>query len=449
MVANVFSPQMTVLYGKGDKSSLLKEISFSMRATGFVSAVPCMGLIVFGTAFYRLWLPDLSEASIAQIHTLSVLTLFPSIISSYIYPLYNINTITLKLKIPVIVMLGIGIASTTLVLILLNTTSLGVYAIAGVSSVFLLIRSITFSPIYAAKNLKLKWYAFYPQLLHGIFNIAIIYALFYVVRLIIPIYSWGRLIFVAGFCALIGYAVSGFTLFSMNEINAVVTRIWSRMLLFGETFRKRKRNSIERKKLKNNNFSILSNSNIGGIIFHDLGLEVLSPTVGLYIEPHDFVKFLSNLDFYINQELVEFESFKDYPMGKLFDILIHFRYYETYKQALDKWNERKKTINYNNLFIVMTDRFFCSYEDALKFDKLPYKNKILFISGEKNWPEISCAITMRKHNDKKRGCIGIITDIVNLFGKRMYQQSGFDYIKWLNNPEKFMVEQKNKKRKIL
>ena len=46
---------------------------------------------------------------------------------------------------------------------------------------------------------------------------------------------------------------------------------------------------------------------IGGILFHDLGLQFRSPTVNLMMFQTDFAKFVLNMDDYLAQELSFFK----------------------------------------------------------------------------------------------------------------------------------------------
>lgn len=56
-----------------------------------------------------------------------------------------------------------------------------------------------------------------------------------------------------------------------------------------------------RKRLKNNEFSIISNDCTGGVIYHDLGLRFTSPTINLFFEPYeDYLYFLSNIKDYLH-----------------------------------------------------------------------------------------------------------------------------------------------------
>ena len=60
----------------------------------------------------------------------------------------------------------------------------------------------------------------------------------------------------------------------------------------GRAVRRIIRNKIERRRLINTNFTIISQNCIGSIMYHDLGQKFLSPTINMLFEPSDFVKFL-------------------------------------------------------------------------------------------------------------------------------------------------------------
>lgn len=98
------------------------------------------------------------------------------------------------------------------------------------------------------------------------------------------------------------------------------------------------RNSKKRKKLKNSDFTIISSNCVGGVIYHDLGLQFKSPTINLWFKPKDYLKFLSDLDKYLEMELSE-ETDKDvdYPVGLLGDIFV-VRNKLTGKRLLDDFD---------------------------------------------------------------------------------------------------------------
>ena len=78
----------------------------------------------------------------------------------------------------------------------------------------------------------------------------------------------------------------------------------------------------------------------------------------------------------------------------------------------------------------MTDRWCCPYEYLERFNNLKYENKVCFTYKE--YKEFKYCKRVKKWSDKC--CVGVITDIANIFGKRVYQYAkNFDYVKWLNN----------------
>ena len=136
---------------------------------------------------------------------------------------------------------------------------------------------------------------------------------------------------------------------------------------------------LKKRKLRNYNPTIISSNCNGGIIYHDLNLPFNSPTINLSMDTDDFIKLVSNMKYYLGQEIVEIED-KNYqfPCGMLDDIKIRFNHYDTFEEAVYKWNERKKRINWDNIYIMGIDGDKASYSSLKKFDKLPYKNKVIF-----------------------------------------------------------------------
>lgn len=116
------------------------------------------------------------------------------------------------------------------------------------------------------------------------------------------------------------------------------------------------RHIIKRNKslLKNTDFSIISQNCIGGVLYSDLGLKFLSPTINLYFSANDFVKFALNLRYYLGLNL-EMRWGEEYPIGILGDISVHFMHYETCSEAKEAWERRKLRINYNKILVLSTD----------------------------------------------------------------------------------------------
>ena len=155
---------------------------------------------------------------------------------------------------------------------------------------------------------------------------------------------------------------------------------------------KRKYFSIfRRKKIKYDNFSIISNNCWGGMIYESYRMKKLSPTVGLYFYADDYIKFIKDIKMYLKSDLTFIkaneskwkDSFNDkrigsFPIGKIKDIEIFFLHYKSEKEALEKWNRRIKRINYEKIIFKFNDQNGCNENHVNEFFSLPYKNKLFF-----------------------------------------------------------------------
>lgn len=201
-----------------------------------------------------------------------------------------------------------------------------------------------------------------------------------------------------------------------------------RKVNIGTKFRSLFRNKLDRARLKNRDFTILTNHCLGGIILHDLGLQFNTPTVNLKILPDDFIRFLEDPHKYASLELVEIPSEFSYPMGMLGDIPIYFVHYKTFEEAKAAWERRLSRVNWDNLRIMMTIRDGCTQETLERFEALPYRHKVFFA----NEPHPNCPSCHYARLDNGKPLPGYISDIINIWGKRAFQCNGFNYIQFLN-----------------
>lgn len=150
-------------------------------------------------------------------------------------------------------------------------------------------------------------------------------------------------------------------------------------------------NSVEcwknRRKLKNTDFTIISNNCWGGRTYQKFGIKYYSPTIGLFILGHDFVKFCSDFENYLKKELVfipwetssyytELKNDIPYPIAKLGDIEIYFMHYKSEQEARKKWNRRLERVNFEHILFKLSQREGCSREDIETFMILPLKSKL-------------------------------------------------------------------------
>lgn len=188
----------------------------------------------------------------------------------------------------------------------------------------------------------------------------------------------------------------------------------------------------KRDRLSNKEFTVIASNCSGMFMYYDLGMQYLTPTVNLSIEMNDFVKMASNLKWYLGQKLIEAPAEKNCPVGLLGDIKIYFIHYSSFNEGAAKWEERKRRINWDNIFIVGVEKDGCTYETIKKFDQLPYKNKVIFTHIE--YPEFTSACYIRGFEEKDE--LGTITKFKEQITKRRYLDD-FDYVKFLNDGKRY------------
>ena len=189
------------------------------------------------------------------------------------------------------------------------------------------------------------------------------------------------------------------------------------------------------KRLTNTTPTIIANDCFGGLIYHNLGLRFTSPTVNLYIEKDDFIVFVQHLKEYLDADIVEIpNSNTPYPMGKMIyndtPVRLHFMHYGTFEQAKQKWNERKQRIDWNNIYVILTIESDATQDDIIRFDNLPYKNKLLIVDkNEFDYPyAVTCSVLQKKNYRH-----GKILEYKSRFSKKRYMDD-IDYVRFLNQP---------------
>ncbi|MCQ2075922.1 MAG: DUF1919 domain-containing protein [Bacteroidaceae bacterium] len=189
---------------------------------------------------------------------------------------------------------------------------------------------------------------------------------------------------------------------------------------------------IQRRRLKVTDFSIVTNTCIGGVICHELGQRFLSPMVNLTLEDVDFYKFITHLDDYLNQELRFVSGIASYPTAYLGDLLLYFVHYKTEDEARTSWNNRKGRINKDKLYIICSDRpssnQSVTHEMMLSLKNVKCANKVIF--STRQYDDIDYIVHLPKDKDG---------DYVKIYMMDKYPVIKFwkwemkwDYVKWLN-----------------
>ncbi len=109
--------------------------------------------------------------------------------------------------------------------------------------------------------------------------------------------------------------------------------------------------------LRNTTPTIIGNDCTCGMIYRDLNLPYLSPTVNVLIPPDDFFELVRDLPHYLTCPLEETTlEGADYPVGILKNkekqVLLHFLHDHSFEEAKDKWIRRCSRVQWDNLYII-------------------------------------------------------------------------------------------------
>ena len=174
--------------------------------------------------------------------------------------------------------------------------------------------------------------------------------------------------------------------------------------------------------------TIICSTCIGGMISHNLGLKFMSPTVNIWMIPSDLVKFVSDLDRYLNSDIV-FKESNDYPVGRIDDITVYFQHYTSEDEARNKWEERKKRIDRDNLYII-TDENNLSESEIEKLEQVKCKRLVIFTAdSEKREPFFAYDC----YKDEKEICFYRVRD---LKGFAPFEKE-FNYAAWLSGADEY------------
>lgn len=217
--AAVFTASFTEIYAKNDMKLLVKENKNMLRMMAVLLTVPFAGIIVFGVDFLHLWLrtAEYTDAQLLQIYILMLLELVNIIANAYMYSVHSIFIVLVKVKMYSLMIFISSIVSIGCTAILVKYTSLGVYAIAGTSTVILSVVNIFLVPMYAAKLLKEPTFSIVGVTMKSFMALGITCLLFLPIRYLTSINSWGSFIGVAALAAVIGYILNIFLLYSREE----------------------------------------------------------------------------------------------------------------------------------------------------------------------------------------------------------------------------------------
>jgi len=212
VLVSSFVPEMFILHAKGDRGHLLYAIRRATKFISLIMIIPIGFLIVAGDVFFELWIPN-NETS--TFYLLSNLTLIPLIVTTSIEPIFHVYTMVNRLKLPSLVLLSSGIINTIIVVIVLKYFDGNVTTIPLIAMIIGILTHATFTPLFGAHVLNLKWSYFYKFIFWGIVSLVVVLVNGYILKLIIVPKTWISFIIFAIFTSLISIYLN--ILFILNK----------------------------------------------------------------------------------------------------------------------------------------------------------------------------------------------------------------------------------------
>lgn len=225
-VVAVFLPVITISYAKKDIDNLLRELMKAIRTTGVIIAPILSFLIGYGRDFYALWQPT---ENAAQIQFLSVLAILPLYFTLGMKSLGNVFSITNKVKWHTIATFLCGLSNIVIVLILLKFTQLGIIAVAAVSSLCLIVKDLTFTPIYAAKCLGISPVIFYKQIFKEFLLVLLSVLISYGFNYFLPADTWFELILWGALSSIVIFIINALFILDKTTIRAFLKKAAGRI----------------------------------------------------------------------------------------------------------------------------------------------------------------------------------------------------------------------------
>ena len=142
---------------------------------------------------------------------------------------------------------------------------------------------------------------------------------------------------------------------------------------------------------------------------------------------------MENLSDFLNTDLIEDKSGEfDCPCGIGYkNVRVIFVHYNSWDDAITKWEERKKRINFDNLLILFgdinpDDETGCQMELIKRFEKLPFKNKIVFTDNP--YSDFNSVVYLPKWT---RNLEGVFQPVSKISGKKPIDD--FDFVGYINS----------------
>ena len=157
-----------------------------------------------------------------MLQILSVLTCLNLVVVNGVTPLGALFTVYNKVKPQAVAWVIQGFVNIVFVFIALKTTDLGVFAVAGLSSIINITRQFVYSVPLVSKYLGMKWYSLFPDLAFSALSCGVVAGVGYGVSALLPPVNRLMLIVSCGITAIIGALANFFIILNRSERRYVI-----------------------------------------------------------------------------------------------------------------------------------------------------------------------------------------------------------------------------------
>ena len=230
--SNIFSSALTKVFASDGNNELVDEANGQLKILTIFFSVPYAGIIVLGYDFLTLWLKNAnySQVQLQEIYALMIIVLLDIVISTYMYSIHSIFIAIDKVRVYSVILFVSSVISICATTLLLNYSKLGVYAIAGTSTVVLGFTHGVIVPACAAKLLDRPLWTFWKSELKSWCSLALLCFAFSIVKKTMIFSNWMHFFVNILIIAFFGYLIEFFIIFSMKEKREIIILIKNKLI---------------------------------------------------------------------------------------------------------------------------------------------------------------------------------------------------------------------------
>lgn len=218
-LTGLFAPQTTMKYASGKSEEIIPILKRGCRICSLLTAIPVGGFMALGREFFFLWMP---EENTDTLYILTALSCAHFAFTAGAQCLTNVFTATNRLKLSSVSVLSSGLLGTVSALIVIKAApSAGLYAVAGISGAFILLRTIIFIIPFSAKYLKIPVKTFFPEIFVSLYCTSAFFLCGVLFKVLFSPDSWLTLIAAAAMTSGLGAVVSAPAVLNKDDFKLI------------------------------------------------------------------------------------------------------------------------------------------------------------------------------------------------------------------------------------